>query len=53
MTQPVSLVWFRQDLRVKDNPALQAANDFGTVVPIYIKDTSIDAEEQPGGAANW
>ncbi|SHH04436.1 deoxyribodipyrimidine photo-lyase [Marisediminitalea aggregata] len=53
MTQPVSLVWFRQDLRVKDNPALQAANDFGTVVPIFIKDTSIDAEEQPGGAANW
>lgn len=53
MTQPVSLVWFRQDLRVKDNPALQAAVDFGSVVPIYIKDTSIKNEEQPGGASNW
>lgn len=53
MTQPVNLVWFRQDLRIKDNPALQAAVDAGAIVPVYIKDITIHPDEQPGGAANW
>ncbi|MBL0930506.1 MAG: deoxyribodipyrimidine photo-lyase, partial [Alphaproteobacteria bacterium] len=31
------LVWFRQDLRLADNPALRAAVDSGApVVPVYI-----------------
>ena len=38
MTVPVSIMWFRQDLRVKDNPALNAACDMGKIVPIYIYD---------------
>ncbi|HCV18955.1 MAG TPA: hypothetical protein DGF36_12635, partial [Alteromonas sp.] len=33
MSQPVCIVWFRQDLRVIDNPALLAAVEHGTVVP--------------------
>lgn len=54
MTQPPAIVWLRQDLRVRDNPALQAAAKHGgPIVPIYIL---CDAEEQefpPGGASRW
>ena len=33
------IVWFRQDLRLADNPALAAAADSGApVLPIYILD---------------
>ncbi|GGF57293.1 cryptochrome/photolyase family protein [Alteromonas lipolytica] len=53
MSQPVSIVWFRQDLRVIDNPALFAAVEHGTIVPVYIFDSEIAEEEQPGGASNW
>ncbi|NVK58249.1 MAG: deoxyribodipyrimidine photo-lyase [Alteromonadaceae bacterium] len=53
MTQPVCLVWFRQDLRVIDNPALQAAVDHGKIIPIYIFDTTLAHDEQPGGASKW
>jgi len=31
-----TIVWFRQDLRLADNPALHAAAERGTVVPVYI-----------------
>ena len=30
--------WFRQDLRLADNPALTAAAKNGNVLPIYILD---------------
>lgn len=53
MSQPVNIVWFRQDLRVIDNPALYAAVEHGKVVPVYIFDTGLAAEEQPGGASKW
>lgn len=33
---PCSLLWFRQDLRVRDNPALLEACALGNVLPIYI-----------------
>ncbi len=46
-----TIVWFRQDLRTTDNPALlHAAND-GSVLPVYIKDTGM--QRQPGDASNW
>ncbi|UCH42100.1 MAG: deoxyribodipyrimidine photo-lyase, partial [Gammaproteobacteria bacterium] len=32
------MVWFRQDLRLSDNPALRAAAASGEVLPIYILD---------------
>ena len=47
-----AIVWLRQDLRLRDNPALQAAAKLGgTVVPVYIL---CDAEEQefPAGGAS-
>ena len=38
MARPVSLYWFRQDLRLADNPALTAAAQDGAVIPVYILD---------------
>jgi deoxyribodipyrimidine photo-lyase len=50
----VAIVWLRQDLRLRDNPALQAAATHGgPIIPVYIL---CDAEEQefpPGGASRW
>ena len=38
-----SLVWFRQDLRLSDQPALVAAVAEGPVVPVYILDDETPA----------
>ena len=48
------LVWFRQDLRIHDNPALQAAAAGGkTVVPVYIWAPEEEGRWAPGGASRW
>ncbi|MBH1989297.1 MAG: deoxyribodipyrimidine photo-lyase [Myxococcaceae bacterium] len=44
--QPIHLVWFRQDLRLFDNPALQEASRLGRVLPIYIRDPEAGAASQ-------
>lgn len=45
------IVWFRQDLRLADNPALRAAlNRCKHVVPVYIHET--ESGERPLGAAS-
>ena len=46
------LVWFRRDLRLSDNPALQAARH-AQVIPIYIHAPEEDAPWQAGGASHW
>lgn len=52
--QPVSIVWFRQDLRLADNPALQAAiARGGAILPVYIASDDEDGEWPAGGAARW
>ena len=33
-----SIFWFRQDLRLENNPALLAASKCGGVIPVYILD---------------
>jgi deoxyribodipyrimidine photo-lyase len=39
MNRPISIVWFRRDLRVEDNPALAAASSTGDpVVPLFVHD---------------
>lgn len=48
-----TIVWFRQDLRVKDNPALVAAAKRGEVLAVYIHDTELDKQNQIGGASRW
>lgn len=52
MTARPALIWFRDDLRLSDNPALRAAIDHGPLICLYILDTS--PERRPlGGAARW
>jgi len=46
---PPAILWFRQDLRLADNPALAAAAA-GPVLPVYVLE---DGPEAPGGAARW
>lgn len=59
-----ALVWFRQDLRLSDHPALCAAlsigADRGHIIPVYIHTTETNAPAQSigqslcdGGAARW
>ncbi len=53
MSSAVSLVWFRQDLRLTDNPALTAAARRGIVIPVYVWDPLGEVEWTPGGACQW
>ncbi len=61
MPSSTILMWFRQDLRLKDNPALKHAVDFSinaadssaSILPVYITDTSAPELAQLGGASNW
>jgi deoxyribodipyrimidine photo-lyase len=47
------ILWFRNDLRLADQPALQAALASGQdVLPVYLYDTDDDAWA-PGGASRW
>ena len=53
------IVWFRDDLRLSDHPALQAAVESGApVISIYIHDEENDALQPPkarphGAASRW
>ena len=49
-----AIVWFRRDLRLTDNQALQmavAAAD--RIVPLFIHAPDEEAPWQPGAASNW
>lgn len=46
-----ALVWFRQDLRLADNPAFSAALAYhDAIIPLYIYDSS---SSPLGGAQQW
>src|SRR4051794_16491911 len=46
----IALVWFRQDLRLADNPAFfEACTNYETVIPIYI----LDENSVLGEAQAW
>ena len=51
--QPIAIHWFRQDLRLADNPSLAAAVLSGRVLPIYILDDVNAGEHKMGGASRW
>jgi len=52
-TAPI-IVWFRQDLRLRDNPALLAAHESGRpILPLYILDDKNSGEWKMGGAGRW
>lgn len=48
-----SLVWFRDDLRVADHPALAAGRSEGAVVALYVLDEESEGIRPLGGAARW
>jgi len=49
-----SIVWFRDDLRLADNPALRAALDRGApVIGLYVLDEESPGIRPLGGAARW
>lgn len=53
MPSPV-IVWFRQDLRLADNPALHAAAQIGApLIPVYIMDDDAAGDWRPGSASRW
>jgi deoxyribodipyrimidine photo-lyase len=47
-----ALVWFRQDLRLADNPALHAAAG-RPVLPVFLLDEVAAGAWAPGGATRW
>jgi deoxyribodipyrimidine photo-lyase len=53
MTDSINIVWFRQDLRLADNPALVAAAAQGEVLPVYILDDESAGAWAMGGASRW
>jgi deoxyribodipyrimidine photo-lyase len=49
-----SIVWFRDDLRLADHPALRAAIDRGEpVIALYLLDEESSGIRPLGGAARW
>ena len=45
------IMWFRQDLRLSDNPALLKAIELGSVLPVFILD---EGNDWPlGEASRW
>jgi deoxyribodipyrimidine photo-lyase len=49
-----SLVWFRCDLRLADNPALASAVERGgAIVPVFVHAPEEETPWAPGGASRW
>ncbi len=48
-----TLLWLRQDLRLIDNPALEAACNSERLVPVYIHDPHLNDQWPPGVASSW
>ncbi len=54
MSSAPSIVWFRRDLRLEDNQALEAAGARGgPVIPVYIHAPEEERPWEPGAASNW
>ncbi|CAH0990987.1 Deoxyribodipyrimidine photo-lyase [Sinobacterium norvegicum] len=53
MTDQKTIVWFRQDLRLRDNPALTHAVTQGQIIPVFILDEDAPEAAQLGGASQW
>ena len=53
-TQSPIICWFRQDLRLGDNPALVAAHRTGrAILPLYVLDDESAEQWAMGGASRW
>lgn len=53
MSKNAFIHWFRQDLRISDNPSLYEAAKQGVILPIYILDDKNSAEFALGSASRW
>lgn len=53
MSEHFAICWFRQDLRLADNPALIQAAKHRHVLPIYIFDTINADQYAMGSASRW
>jgi deoxyribodipyrimidine photo-lyase len=53
MSKGIAIHWFRQDLRITDNPSLETAAEFEAVLPIYILDDGNSQEFKMGSASRW
>src|SRR5260370_4666462 len=49
---PCSIVWFRNDLRLADNPTLIAGLGSGRAV-VYVLDEETEGARPPGAASRW
>jgi deoxyribodipyrimidine photo-lyase len=51
---PPAIVWFREDLRLADNPAIAAAIELGgPVVCVYVREAGLEGARPLGGASLW
>lgn len=48
-----TIVWFRRDLRIEDNPALAAAARNGSVLPVFIWCPKEEGQFYPGRVSRW
>ena len=48
-----TIVWFRRDLRIEDNPALATAAKNGSVFPVYIWCPKEEGQFYPGRVSRW
>jgi cryptochrome 1 len=53
MMGATTIVWFRRDLRVEDNPALAAAARLGMVIPLFIWAAEEEGQFLPGRVSRW
>jgi deoxyribodipyrimidine photo-lyase len=53
MPSAIVIHWFRQDLRLADNPALTAAARAGSVLPVYILDDDNADDDAMGEASRY
>lgn len=51
LKRPIAICWFRQDLRLQDNPALRASAAYGRVLPLYVVDGLDAGQATPGSAS--
>ena len=50
MASSINIHWFRQDLRLADNPSLVAAVQAGDVLPLFILDDENAGDHKTGAA---
>ncbi|WJG10330.1 deoxyribodipyrimidine photo-lyase [Aliiglaciecola sp. LCG003] len=53
MNKQINIMWFRQDLRLRDNPALREACSDGSTIALYILDDKNPQQYAMGEASKW